>query len=256
MNFKEMSEFVRDWTETKNQKFGWIYGYFCEDPDYELGIRAIIEAIYEPPIKADSNTYELLDDFALNDIEVIAKSLGLQRIGWIFTSENQNEILTSKEIINAAKLQNDFLKTHYFGYKVPKFLTVVMRRNKMNSNVQPEVYMVSDHFSAMVRDDVILNINQQTNDSLIKFKNCIEDDNIPEVKKNGKRVFEIEPEFFIISVPNGQPVIRKWNIFENYDFQVENRSSTQTTKKLKEYFIKNKKELGLKRFANFHLLIH
>jgi nuclear protein localization protein 4 homolog len=28
---------------------GWIYGYFAEDPNYKNGVRAIVEALYEPP---------------------------------------------------------------------------------------------------------------------------------------------------------------------------------------------------------------
>jgi len=28
---------------------GWIYGYYSEDPNYKDGVRAIVEAIYEPP---------------------------------------------------------------------------------------------------------------------------------------------------------------------------------------------------------------
>ena len=26
-----------------------MYGYYAEDPDYKQGVRAIVEAIYEPP---------------------------------------------------------------------------------------------------------------------------------------------------------------------------------------------------------------
>jgi len=28
---------------------GYLYGYYAEDPVYNKGVRAIIEAIYEPP---------------------------------------------------------------------------------------------------------------------------------------------------------------------------------------------------------------
>jgi nuclear protein localization protein 4 homolog len=28
---------------------GWIYGYYAEDPNYKNGVRAIVEALYEPP---------------------------------------------------------------------------------------------------------------------------------------------------------------------------------------------------------------
>ena len=42
---------------------GWLYGsfwikeigYYAEDPNYVGGVRAIIEAIYEPPQKGEIN---------------------------------------------------------------------------------------------------------------------------------------------------------------------------------------------------------
>lgn len=44
---------------------------------------------------------------------------------------------------------------------------------------------------------------------------------IPSVVKEGKNVKEFEPDFFIVSVGNGQPKTKKdYNILKNYDFPV------------------------------------
>ncbi len=51
MNIKDMSNFVKYWVDVKKgaeQRVGFLYGYYAEDPHYKGGIRAIIEAIYEP----------------------------------------------------------------------------------------------------------------------------------------------------------------------------------------------------------------
>lgn len=37
------------------QKIGLLYGYFSEDPNYKDGVRAIVEALYEPPQIGDVN---------------------------------------------------------------------------------------------------------------------------------------------------------------------------------------------------------
>jgi nuclear protein localization family protein 4 len=50
MNFKEMSSFVGYWQQSgcMEQRMGWLYGYYSEDPNYPEGVRVNVEAIYEP----------------------------------------------------------------------------------------------------------------------------------------------------------------------------------------------------------------
>jgi nuclear protein localization family protein 4 len=31
------------------QRMGWLYGYYSEDPNFPDGVRVNVEAIYEPP---------------------------------------------------------------------------------------------------------------------------------------------------------------------------------------------------------------
>lgn len=47
-----MNQFVRYWQEDlemQQQRAAWLIGYFKEDSHYELGIRAVVEGLYEPP---------------------------------------------------------------------------------------------------------------------------------------------------------------------------------------------------------------
>ena len=48
---------------------GILYGYYCEDPIYEKGVRAVIESIYEPPQINDINDTQLLEDPNENLVE-------------------------------------------------------------------------------------------------------------------------------------------------------------------------------------------
>lgn len=52
MCVKEFQSFVSFWRNDLGglqQRCGWMIGYYVEDENYEQGIRAVCEAIYEPP---------------------------------------------------------------------------------------------------------------------------------------------------------------------------------------------------------------
>jgi nuclear protein localization family protein 4 len=61
MNVKDISNFVKYWVDVKHtaeQRVGFLYGYYAEDPHYKGGIRAIVEAIYEPKQSGSYNDFE------------------------------------------------------------------------------------------------------------------------------------------------------------------------------------------------------
>jgi len=64
MNFKEMSQFVGAWQQTGyfEQRIGYLYGYYSEDPNFPDGVRVNVEAIYEPPQIGDKDGATELDD--------------------------------------------------------------------------------------------------------------------------------------------------------------------------------------------------
>ena len=84
MNFKEVNNFVNEWVQNSFliQKFGFLYGYYAEDPNYVGGVRAIIEAIYQPPQKGDIGGWEELSDPEERAVDMVAEGLGLEKIGW------------------------------------------------------------------------------------------------------------------------------------------------------------------------------
>lgn len=90
MNFKEMSQFVGAWQRTGQyeQRMGWLYGYYSEDPNFPDGVRVNIEAIYEPPQIGEIRGVQVLDDPFRPTVDIIASALQLERVGYIFTSLN------------------------------------------------------------------------------------------------------------------------------------------------------------------------
>jgi nuclear protein localization family protein 4 len=67
---------------------GWLYGYYSEDPNFPDGVRVNVEAIYEPPQIGSMQGAQALDDPNRTKVDMIAESLGLERVGYIFTSLN------------------------------------------------------------------------------------------------------------------------------------------------------------------------
>ena len=85
------------------QRIGYLYGYFSEDPNYPLGIRVNVEAIYEPPQISEMGGFIELDDPGSHKVDMIAAALGLERVGSIFTKVDQDTILTADEVKRAAE---------------------------------------------------------------------------------------------------------------------------------------------------------
>lgn len=122
----------------------WLYGYYSEDPNYPEGVRVNVEAVYEPPQLGEINGVEPLEDPNSAKVDIIAQSLSLEKVGLMFTSINNDTFLTSQEVRKIAQLQQEHLVDHPEGYKVSKFVTVVVKAKGDGAETGVEAYMVSD----------------------------------------------------------------------------------------------------------------
>lgn len=127
MNFGEISRFIKNWMETGYQRVGILYGYFAEDPIYHMGVRAIVEMVYEPPQDNKYNDTVLLPDPFAHQVERIVSGLGFERLGMVFTTFDKSSFLSSEEMIRAALLQEKHSVDHPVGIRVTKQITVVLR---------------------------------------------------------------------------------------------------------------------------------
>lgn len=130
------------WRLTGHQRVGYLYGNYEIHSDVPLGIRANVVAIYEPPQESTRDTIHLLNDERKDIVNDLAKLLGIQCVGWIFTDLLADDVqkgtvkhtrnidshfLSAQECIMAGYLQNlhpnasKFASNGYFG---SKFVTV------------------------------------------------------------------------------------------------------------------------------------
>ena len=79
------------------QRMGWLYGYYSEDPNFTEGVRVNVEAIYEPPQVGDVKSVMPLNDEFRTQVDIMAEALGLERVGFIFTSLNQEKTFMTSE---------------------------------------------------------------------------------------------------------------------------------------------------------------
>ena len=83
---------------------GWLYGYYSEDPNFPDGVRVNVEAIYEPPQIGDLRGVKSLDDPYRTKVDMIAESLSLERVGWIYTDSNNDCNMDSKNMRKVYKI--------------------------------------------------------------------------------------------------------------------------------------------------------
>lgn len=137
-----VERFLNYWRSTGHQRIGYLYGTYEIHNDVPLGIRANVVAIYEPPQESGKDSIRLMRDDKEECVESLASSLGLSRVGWIFTDlipENiqkgtvkhlrhiDSHFLSSEECIMAGFFQSQFpnpCKYSSAGFFGSKFVTV------------------------------------------------------------------------------------------------------------------------------------
>ncbi|CAD7975139.1 unnamed protein product [Amoebophrya sp. A25] len=263
MNEAEIQNFVGHWRskDMMEQRGGYMYGYYRPDKHVELGVRAVMEAIYEPPqSEQDHVTFSNLPDDGTKIADQVAERLGLEKIGWIYTALPKDELLNSQEVLEIAKLQQKYrTSAHYSGYECSTFVTCTVRPDPENGgNPDTKVFQCSDQASAMLRDEC-LDLDNPDPKS-IRIRKGGDGEVMPAVLQSGKDAGTFDPDWFIVRVNDGVPRKRKKSIFAHSKFPVENRgpgSKQQNRQALRDYMrtVKTGPGPNWARFADFHLLV-
>lgn len=135
------------------KRFGYLFGKFVQSEEGDM--KAVVEAIYEPPQIADPEAaegFEMLDDPMDSIVEQIAQQCGLQKVGWIFGHPPREDgfVLNASEVIMAAEMQLEAAG----GVNETPFVTVKVTASD-DGNVSVEAFQVSQQCMAMVAEEAL-----------------------------------------------------------------------------------------------------
>lgn len=170
-----IDRFLQAWRKTGLQRFGWLIGRYDAYDKVPMGVKAIVEAIYEPPQQGELDGLTLglpwEDETRIRELAASA-STPLTIVGYIFTDldptpEDRTKniykrhpgsfFLSSLEAIFAATMQKDNpipSRSSPTGQFASRLVTAVLTATA-DGQVDVAAYQVSEQAVAMVEADMI-----------------------------------------------------------------------------------------------------
>lgn len=115
--------------------------------------------------------------------------------------------MTSYDVRKAAKLQQQHLTEHDSGYKISRFITVVVKP-KEEGQADIECYMVSDLCQALERDGVF---DDSKSKKEMQVRKAEKNEVLPTIYMENRPVETFDPDFFIVNVIKPLSLVISWS---------------------------------------------
>lgn len=248
-----IERFLKAWRSTGLQRFGWLIGRYEPYEKVPMGVKAVVEALYEPPQEGELDGLTLgipwEDEPRIRELSKMS-STPLSIVGYIFTDLDpdpedrtksiykrhpQSFFVSSLEAIFAATIQKSNptpSRSSPSGAFGSRMVTAILTATE-DGKVDISAYQVSEQACAMVDADMIeasvepgiVRIKEEDRsqdaaryvpDVFFRYKN---EYNL-EVKKTAKPCFPVE--YLLVNVTHGFPQTPS-PLFRSNQFAIENR---------------------------------